>query len=51
MTDEEILKEIERRLIEWFTTGNGGWHDCNAGFSEVQETIRKLRNNETWDWE
>ena len=41
MTDTEILKEIERRIAEWFMTS--GWADENAGLREVQDWIKELR--------
>jgi hypothetical protein len=43
MNDVEILKEIERRIAEWFKVG--GWAEENAGLSTIQKTIEDLRKD------
>jgi len=44
MTDAEILKEIERRLQEWFSEPDG-WHEDSSGLHLVKQTIEGLREN------
>jgi hypothetical protein len=44
MTDAEILKEIERRLLEWFKTP--GWAEENSGYYDVLAWINELRDKD-----
>jgi hypothetical protein len=41
MADDEILREIERRLAEWFKTP--GWAEENAGLYLVEGWIEELK--------